>query len=228
MSNRHTHLFPSPALGTEIISSGCPPGRPGLGHRVPEAPPLCPWTGRRPRSSALRSAPGAPPWLAARRVHHSCRFAKSSKRSPSSVCRRAPHRLLSGVRATTPRASTARRGRPAGHRSAILHLDGFQVRSVVGLGEPVGLIAVEVDPFNAVGVAAAGCYRIHRRHRCLPGPLIVADHSLTAPQARSAERRGTSAGHVRKPRKDRRRRGRPVTEYTTERISGYSTPLLFF
>ena len=32
-------------------------------------------------------------------VHHSWRMAKSSNRSPSSVCRSAPRRLLTGIRA---------------------------------------------------------------------------------------------------------------------------------
>src|SRR6516165_2439155 len=64
----------------------------------------------------------------------------------------------------------------SGRRAGLPFLDveGFVGRDpVVVLGEPVGLLAVEVDPFDAVGVAATHGHHVHRRHRCLPYPQVV-------------------------------------------------------
>lgn len=97
--------------------------------------------------------------------------------------RSAPRRLLTGTRPTTPRASMGRRRRPAGPGLPFLHLHRFRRRNaVVVLGKPVGLVVFEVDPFNAVAVAAARRDHVHRRHRRLAGPPV--DFSLTAPDGR--------------------------------------------
>src|SRR5258705_5166642 len=56
-------------------------------------------------------------------------------------------------------------GRP-GTDLPFLHLDRFhRDDAVVVLGEPVGLLGVEVDPLDAVGIPAARRDHVHRRHR---------------------------------------------------------------
>src|SRR5262249_9580612 len=56
-----------------------------------------------------------------------------------------------------------------------LHLNRLnQGDTVVVLRERIHLVAVQVDPLDAVGVAAARRHHIHRRHRRLPHPLVPA------------------------------------------------------
>ena len=62
-----------------------------------------------------------------------------------------------------------------------LHLNRLnRGNTVVVLGEPVRLVAVEVDPFDAVALAATRRDHEHRRHRRPPSPLV--GFSLTAPR----------------------------------------------
>src|SRR6185503_19865900 len=61
-----------------------------------------------------------------------------------------------------------------------LHLNRLnRGNAVVVLGEPVRLVAVEIDPFDAVALAATRRHHIHRRHRRPPSPLVGL--SLPAP-----------------------------------------------
>ena len=127
-------------------------------------------------------------------VHHSWRMAKSSNRSPSSVCRNPPRRLADRdarppLRAPVRPVVGARRGPDL----PFLHLHRFHGRNtVVVLGEPVGLVTVEVDPLDAVAVAAARRHHVYRRHRRLPvsaGGLQSAISRWPRPTNRAGHRR---------------------------------------
>src|SRR5271166_2162094 len=74
-----------------------------------------------------------------------------------------------------------------------LHLNRLsRDNTVVVLRKPIGLVAVEVDPFDAVGVATARRHHIHRRHRRLLGPLVAGPQSPTTRAATSDKPARTS------------------------------------
>ena len=108
-------------------------------------------------------------------VHHSWRMAKSSNRSPSSVSRKAPRRLAAGTRAH----HSARQYGPSYCRGGVADLPFFHLNgvgwpdAVVGLCESVCLLAVEIDPLDAVSVFLARRHHVHGRHRCPSGPSIA-------------------------------------------------------
>ena len=67
------------------------------------------------------------------------------------------------------------------------------------LGEPVRLVAVEVDPFDAVAIAAARRDHVHRRHR-RPRLSWLLDSVCQQPMATCDKSvRDTVAGNRRKP-----------------------------
>ena len=107
-------------------------------------------------------------------VHHSRRISKTSRRSPSRVCRRPPPRLLTGTRARhSARPVWAVVGPGGAPVCRFSTWTRFHRRNpVVVLREAVCLVAVEVDPFDAVAVAAARRYRIHHRHHRLPFAIV--------------------------------------------------------
>ena len=53
------------------------------------------------------------------------------------------------------------------------------------LREPVRLVAVQVDPFDALAVAAARRHHKHRRHRRPPSPLVGESQSDSTPMTTS-------------------------------------------
>ena len=55
----------------------------------------------------------------------------------------------------------------------------------VGLGKPVGLVALEVDPLDVVGVAATRRHHVHRRHRPPPNLLVTGHQSDSTPPTTS-------------------------------------------
>ena len=108
-------------------------------------------------------------------VHHSWRGVRSRRTVRRRGCVAAHHGACWPGRApTTPPASTGRRRLPAGHRFAIPRRERVGRRSTVVVpGKLVGRVRVEVDPLDAVGVAAAHRDHVHRRHRRLPYPLAA-------------------------------------------------------
>ena len=144
---------------------------PDLGNRLPEQ--VLNLLPRHPATSTLGTpASSRRTTLASGRaspVHHSWRMVKPSNRSPSSVLpqlrRDVAHRdARPPLRTPVGAVVGARRG--AG--LPFLHLNRLgrgQYRC--SPREPVGLIAVKVDPLDAIGVATARRHHIHRRHRCL-------------------------------------------------------------
>ena len=125
-------------------------------------------------------------------VHHSWRMAKSSNRSPSSVCRSMLRRLAD--RHARPPLRPPVRAVVGGRRGTdlpFLHLNRLnRGNAVVVLGELVCLFAVEVDPFDAVALAATRRHHVHRRHRRPPFPLVGS--SLTAPDHHVRQTTATS------------------------------------
>ena len=203
MSSRHAHLFPSSARNHGNYFRGTPArsartwvivsqnSSSTLSLDSPTTSTLgTPANSRRTTLASGRASP----------VHHSWRMAKSSNRSPSSVCRSSDRALAHRDEGPPLRAPVgAVVGTRRGTGLPFLHLNRLdRGNTVVVLRELVRLVAVEVDPLNSVAVAATRRDHVHRRHRCLPGPLV--DLSVPAPDGprptnRCGHRREVSSGN---------------------------------